>query len=284
VSSEYIFRFIHFVPLDAKAPKFFGFSEFLSALALMVLAWTIADVRYRFRVKITPFPLQRITFSVVASIGILTLINDLWRAERWPVLQGNFMSQSVWQALLGCLFLLTFLTWAWFAFIKPPVYNKRNAFRYSETLFEYILRGSPAELSIIADEFKRSVRNLIQYATDIDLFEKKALMRKQVRVTDYADDILLLIGDKRFCRAIIESSPSTALIFFEEISKTKKYSVKIDSFAKNIVNEALMNKDSFLFHETEGYDSGLIGYYKPLSNTIFSNYRMVEQIGSLPKC
>ena len=55
----------------------------------------------------------------------------------------------------------------------------------------------------------------------------------------------------------------------------------MEIFAKNIVNEALANKDSFLFHEAEGYESGLLGYHKPLSQAMFSNYKMVEVIGTL---
>ena len=47
------------------------------------------------------------------------------------------------------------------------------------------------------------------------------------------------------------------------------------------MNEALANKDSFLFHEAEGYESGLIGYIKPLSQAMFSNHQMVEGIGTL---
>ena len=39
--------------------------------AVCVLAWTIADVRYRFRVRTAPIPLQGITFSVVTAVGNL---------------------------------------------------------------------------------------------------------------------------------------------------------------------------------------------------------------------
>ena len=34
---------------DRSGQKFFGFSEFLTCLELMVLAWTIVDVRYPFQ-------------------------------------------------------------------------------------------------------------------------------------------------------------------------------------------------------------------------------------------
>ena len=277
-----------FVPLSTNAPKFFGFSEFLTGLALLVLAWTIADVRYRFRVNTAPIPLQRITFSVVGVIGVLTLLTDWWRAEQWLVPQGNLLSPAGWQALLGGVFLLTFLTWAWFAFIRPPVYGKRNSKRYAQALYRVILKGSISELSVIADELTFSAKSLIQNASDmsnLNYHKRKNVdknpSRKTPEVTALANDILLLIADKRFCRAIVDSSPATALALFQEMGEAKKYGVQIKVFAKNILNEAIKNKDSFLFHEAEGYESGFLGYMKPLSRAMFSNYKMVETIGTM---
>lgn len=287
--TEYCYGPVCFVPLATDSPKFFGFSEFLTGLALIVLAWTIADVRYRFRVWTTPLPLQGITFAVVGAVGVLTLLTDLWRAEQWLVPRGNLLTPSGWQALLGGLFLLTLLSWAWFAFIRPPVYGKRNAERYARTLYRFILKGAPSELSVIADEFAYSVKSLICYAADRSElknyrrhpWEGEESPENPPKVTAYANDILLLIADKRFCRAIVESSPGTALAVFHEIGETKKYGIQVQIFAKNVVNEALANKDSFLFHETQGYESGLIGYHKPLSQAMFSNHKMVEAIGTL---
>ena len=292
MSANYCFATVCFVPLDASAPKFFGFSEFLAGLALMVLAWTIADSRYRFRVMTAPLPLQGMTFAVVAALGILTLLTDLWRAQAWLVPEGTILPPAVWQAILGVIFLLTFLAWAWFAFIRPAVYGKLNAERYAKTLYRIILRGFPSELAVIADEFARSAKALIRYATDRGELENFGAYRgretgppkeakKSRKVVGFANDILLLIADKRFCRAIVGSSPRTALAVFREIAETKKYGVQVKTFAKNIVNEALMNRDSFLFHEVEGYESGLIGYHKPLSQAMFSNHSMVETIGTL---
>jgi hypothetical protein len=285
VPNEYCYRVACFVPLDANTPKLFGFSEFLAALALMVLAWTIADVRYRFRVRTAPLPLHGLTFVMVGSVGVLALLTDLWRAEQWLVPRGHLVSPSGWQAILGGLFLLTFLTWAWFAFIRPPIYGRTNAKRYAQTLYRVILKGSPSELSVVADELSYSARSLIRYATDRRELgnEKQGEKPPQTppKVTTCANEILLLIADKRFCRAIVDSSPIAAWAVFHELAETKKYRIPVGTFAKNIVNEALANKDSFLFHEAEGYESGLIGYHKPLSQAMFSNYHMVEVIGTL---
>lgn len=288
MTKGYFNGFINFISLDAGAPKIFGFSEFIAGLALMVLAWTIADIRYKFRVKTAPVPLQGLTFTIVAIIGILTLLTDLWRAEEWFVPQGNIISSGGWQALLGGIFLLTFLTWAWYSFIRPPIFNKRNAKRYAQELYRTIIKGAPSELSVIADEFSRSVLSILSYASNRDKL-RIALQKRdnpsytppKLSITEaYANDILLLIADKRFCRSIIESSPGTALSIFKGIEDTKKYGVQIETFSENIVNEALSNENSFLYHEIDGYESGLIGYLKPLSNAMFSNHKMVENIGT----
>ena len=277
MTSDYCLGLVCFIPLEfnASTPKIFGFSEYLTGLAFMVIVWTLGDVRYHFRIRTAPIPLYKLTFYVMVALGILTLLTDLWRSEQWLVPHGNLLTPAGWQAILGGLFLLTFLSWSWFAFIRSPIYGKSNAKRYAETLYQIILKGSPLELSIIADEFSRSVPSLIRYAP-----EKNELRNiHNQAAANYANEILLLIADKKFCRAIVESSPGTARVIFKEMENTQKYSISIGIFFRNIINDALRNKDSFLFHETDVYDTGMIGHLKPISIAMFSNYKMVEEIG-----
>jgi hypothetical protein len=47
----------------------FGFSEFVTALALLVVVYTVTDVRYRFRVAIASAPLFGITYFLIGFIG-----------------------------------------------------------------------------------------------------------------------------------------------------------------------------------------------------------------------
>ncbi len=275
-----------FVPLETSAPKFFGFSEFLAGLALMVLAWTIADVRYRFRIRSAPIPLQGLTFATVTLVGVLTLLTDLWRAQGWPVPKVSFFTPASWQAILAGLYLLIFLTWTIFAFIKPATFGKWDAKRYAETLFRVIVKGSSTELAVVADELMRSAKALVFYATPRGEFQRflpnpAKKERRPPKIEAYANDILSLIADRRLCRAIVESSPGTAWAFFGEMGGQKKYGVQIQTFASNIVSEVIENKGSFLYHETAGYESGLIGSYKPICQSIFSNYEMVEIIGTV---
>ncbi|AAF85213.1 hypothetical protein [Xylella fastidiosa] len=288
VTTEHCFIGVCFIPLDGSGQTFFGFSEFLAGLALMVLAWTIADVRYRFRIQVAPLPLLRMSFYVVAAIGLLTLLTDLWRAEQWLVPRGILLTPAVWQALLGGAFLLTILTWAWLGFIRPPTYGQYNAARFQQTLYRIILNGSPTELAVIADELVHSAEALVQHATNryslqngerIECEEEEQEDLPQVNRD--ANALLLLIAEKRLCRAIVAESPRTAFALFQAIANTKKYGIPIRVFAQNIFHEALANKDSFLYHETNGCALGLIGDHKPFTQAMFANYEMVETIGTL---
>ena len=271
-----------FVPLDVNTPKFFGFSEFLAGLALMVLAWTIADDRYRFRIRVAPLPLRGLTFGVVTAVGVLTLLTDLWRAQGWLVPKVSMLTPATWQALLAGLFFITFLAWIWFAFIRPSTFNKLNAKRFAQAVPSYILKGSPEELAVVADELIHSAKEIVRYATDWSSPTHTAdSAGKPTKTEICANQLLSLIADRRLCRVIVQSSPGTALALFRAIGETKKYGLRMDIFAKNIVHEALENKDSFLYHETSGYETGLIGEQKPLSMAMFSNYEMVETIDTM---
>ena len=273
-----------FVAVDVAAPKFFGFSEYLSALALMVVVWTTTDIRYRFRIATAPLPLHRLTFVSITSVGVLTLLTDLWRAEGWLVPRGSILTPAIWQGLLGTLFLLTFLTWAWFAYMKPPIFGKRNAQRFRNYLFWVVMDASPTEMVIVAQELIRSIPSIVSNAPNkrrIGGYLPAEEPPEPTKVQGIANDILLLIGDQRFCRSLVEFSPGTILAVFEEIGETKKYGVSVAQFGRNVVTAAIENPNSFMYHEAEGYSSGLLGYLKPLSQAIFGNHNMAEVVDSL---
>lgn len=274
---------ICFVALDPTAPKFFGFSEYLAALALMVLVWTTTDIRYRFRIATAPVPLPHLTFWVVAGVGSLALLTDLWRAAGWWVPRGPLLTPESWQAILGAVFLLAFLTWAWFAHLRPPKYGPRNARRYADFLYGTILNGSPADMATIGAEMIRSIPSLIAAVPDRPPQVRSGSDRAPPPPPwrGLAHDILLLIADRRFCRSLVAASPDTIHLAFREVSKTGKYWVPIGSFGRNVVAASIENRDSFIYHEQNGLASGLLGYIKPLSQAIFGNYRMVEEINQL---
>jgi len=278
---------ICFIPLSDGGERFFGFSEYLASLALMVLAWTTADTRYRFRIRTAPLPLFAITFYVIGGVGVLALLTDWWRAEHWLVPKGNLITPAGWQATLGGAFLLTFMMWVWFAFIRPAKFGRWNARRYTEAIYRAIIKGAPGELPEIAGELTRSAGSLVQHSwqawelrrhrSQQNPLEKPGAGRN-LDVRRYAYDVLLMIADRKFCRHVVQSSPITALALFEEVALQNKLEVPLGTFAKNVTSEAIANRDSFAYHEVEGYFTGYVGHHKPLTMALYGNGEVVDAL------
>lgn len=140
----------------------FNFTTFVTALALLVIVYTIVDVRYQFRIAVSPLPLFKITFFFIILIGFGTLITDVWFAEVWSI-PLIISDQIVWQGIFGFIFLSMVILWSYFAFIQPPIFGKSNYKRFVTTLLKIIVKGSSSELNIIADELGRSASSIIKF-------------------------------------------------------------------------------------------------------------------------
>lgn len=282
---EYCFGALCFVPLTEPSPGIFGLQQFVPGLALMALAWTTADARYRFRVASAALPVRTITFAVLAIVGPLTLLTSVWHAQHWLVPRGTLLTPAGWQAILGGAFIGTFFLWAWVAFVRPPVFGPRNANHYARAFYVSVLRG--ADLPEVVHELGSSVSRLVRFATNREKLRQPVgpgSGSDDEKVSDVevcANQVLLLMADRKVCRTIVNSSPITAILLFEEVSRTKRLGVPVDIMGRNLVGEALSNPDSFLFTETEGYETGLVGFHKPLTQAMFSDFALVEGVGSL---
>jgi hypothetical protein len=249
----------------------FSFANFISALALLIIMYTLVDIRYRFRIAIARLPLINISlihlsFGVIILIGFGTLITDYWFPE------------IIWiQLAFAALFLFFIICWIYYAFINPPIFCKRNYSIFLKTLYHLIIKGSNNEMTIIADELERSVDSIIKLTYD----KKSKNQRKNInnsKMSDCAHELLLLIGNRKLCYHIISSSPGTAVSIFEALKNREIYPRQIGAFASNIATEALINKESILYHEDIGYKSNLLGYVKSFSQSIFGNYQLIETI------
>lgn len=261
-------------PPEEPFSPFFGFATFITALTLIAVVFTISDTRYRFRIAIAPLPLIPISFWASALIGFLVLFSDVWFSERFPI-PDFLQSQVIWQGLLGGLFLSLALVWLYFAFLNPATFGRANAERYIGVVYRAIVRGDDAELPVLANELSFSIRKIV----DLSATSNTATQNKPTKVAGYAHDLLLLIGSRRLCKHIVARAPGTAIMLFQRMSETEKYQLPIRQFATNISTEAIQNTDSILYHEDEGYSSGLLGYLKPFSAAIYGNYLLVEALG-----
>jgi hypothetical protein len=261
----------------------FGFPEYVAGLALLVIVYTITDIRYRFRITVAPGSLVLTTFWVLSIVGVATLLTGIWARERWLVPETIVLNRPLWDGLLAALFLALPITWIYYAAIRSPIYGKSNCEQYAHALYRQILKGSDIELCVIADEVGRSAQALItlsRLARPRDQPEDPgAKPARTSKVADYAHDLLLMIGSRKFCRNVVAAAPGTAIALFSAAAESKRTGLPMWQFAKNISAEAIGNKDSILYHEDEGFESGYFGYVKPFSEAVYGNYRLVEELG-----
>lgn len=259
----------------------FGFAEFVQAFALLVLIFTVSGTRYQFRVETAPIPLWSLTYWSSAVIGAFALLSDLWFAQRYP-LPWFLSSQAYWQFVLGLLFLSLALIWLWYAYIRPPQFGRRNAYRFTGAVYHYVMQGDGSDISIVADELGRAAHSIIEMASAA--FDPRHLRHRaevgEPKAEDYACDLLLIFGNRRFCRHVASSAPNTAIALFRAVAEKKQYNIPLSQFSSALTTEAIVNKDSMLYHEDAGYYSGYFGYARPFTNTIFGDFDFVEALAT----
>lgn len=265
------------VEAGSSTSTIFGFSEFLTGLALLLIVYTITDFRYKFRISVSPVNLNKTIFFLITAIGIGTLITEFWVAQKWPTVTWN-MSQAAWQSSFAIIFLSIVIIWLWYAFISPPKFSSKNYKKFSMQLYRVVLKGNIEEIKILSDELSLSIPNIVKLANNQEAVVQEL---KTDHVSYFANDMALLLANRRMCQCIADVSPNTALVLFDALSKEDV--IHIDSFStltSNITAELIKNKNSQIYHEDHGYDSGLLGYIKPLSSSMFGNYKLLNMLGN----
>ena len=170
---------INLVKVSNISTDIFGFSDFVTALALLIIVYTNTSNRYKYRLSIAPFPLKNISFVTLIFIGIGILFTEVWFNK--GLLIPNIFNDFIFlQFFFAILLLILVSTWIYYAFINPPIYGKTNYKKYMEETHKLIINGSKKDLIMLSDEIGRSAaliinsssERLIKY-TNIDEPDKK---------------------------------------------------------------------------------------------------------------
>lgn len=269
-----IFKLIEPVRTDDHV---FQFSDFLASFAILLVLLTLTNVRYRFRAYLARFSSTKRIFYWYLILFFTMLFTEFYFSN-YSSIPKIFSNQIYLELIFGALFFIPILYWIYSAFITPPIFNKHNAQKYFDFLYNHILQGSDQNLPIIANELFLSAANIIEA-------EKKPLSKEDIinpkqkdKFKFIAHSILLLIANRKFCKHIVTSTPITAIVFFEAITKFKKYNAPINRFGINIFEEAILYDDSIIYHEQTGYKSGLLGSIKNFKMALFSDFDLIENL------
>lgn len=271
------FRLVEAIP--PSSGSIFGLAEYLASLALFLVVMTASDFRYRYRLSLTKTNLRTMGFWIGLGIGIALLAIDVWFQNRLliPKLISNANNLK---ALLGLLFLL-FVFWIIaVAIVRPPSFARVNADQFFRTHYQLIHQGNPDRLQVLAEELPRSIESIVALAARTSPAEPDAKPIQVHVAEDRARHLLLLVGDRRFCRVVVDRAPAFAFACFLEAQKHMDSRLPIFQFARNIGQEFIRNTDSAFYQEDSGFASGLVGYQKPVTNIVFGNFRFVEKCAS----
>ena len=252
--------------------QIFGFGEFVGTLVILIVVFQIVDFRYRFRLAILPINVGKTLLILFSIIGLSLLSMELWIAQGWLTLYAPF-TPSIWQAFFALLFLGTFLSLTYAIYINPPVFSRRNARRFTATLYEIIVKGNDPDIKVVADELKRSSRHIVQLCAT-----RKEYFRRNDTPEGSAYNVFGLIASPIFCRHVVEAAQSTVICLFEDIKELRKYDVPIGPFCQAVTEEAILNKKSILHYESEQFSSDLIGQAKPWLKAIYGDYQLIRSM------
>jgi hypothetical protein len=251
--------------------NYFGFAQFLSTLALLVVVFNVSDYRYKYRLSVLRHDIRAISIAISICVAIGLLITDVWFNNHLKILHflNNYSNITIFLAAIF-LTLVVYIVCACFLF--PTRFRSTNALSFFQSTTYYIHQGNKERLQAVGEELRPAVADIFRYASLVKIQGNHASQKK---VEACAHDLLLALADPRFCSVIVDRVPGLALQCFEaaKIYQTAAFGL----FARNIGTEFIMNTESSFYQEESGYNSGYFGYARPITKIVFGSYELIEQ-------
>lgn len=248
--------------------SFFDFTTFVTAMAVLILAWTNSDYRYKFRFKISFLPPCALLI-IVFVLGLATVVDDYMHFDFW-------WSYSTWQLIFALILLILIFYWAFSCFVKSPKFNWYNHSRYRKAFRDVVFRRNYREMTSLVGDFRNSVQSIIRFSKNEYELEDCELSEKEKNALRIVD----LIGNDFFAKAVVDVDVRIAADLFKDAKENNKINHGIKVFAVNFITQALINENSFLYTEIN-YTNGSFSYYKPVITAIYSDYDLVHEIPQL---
>jgi hypothetical protein len=262
---------------SSSSESLFGVSEYISALALLLVIYTISDYRSKLRLSLAPVPVYHLSFWLFSAVFLLKLLAEVWFYNGWPLLPV-MDDRLVIDFFLLSPCVLAILYWVFVSYIRPPKFTRWNSRRFFWFYQRAIHHEGDTELRIALDELARSAYSLIKFAP-VPPNEKGAPWNLS-QTERMANDFLLLLADRRVCAEMACFAPNTAEAIFNQVSAQDKAEIPFHTFAQNVSVEFLSRKTSPIFHEESGWDSGWSGYVQLYSSAIFGNPKLIRSLSS----
>lgn len=255
----------------------FSFSEFLAALALLLVVITISDFSYKLRLELSGADRKRaVVISGIAGLGIL--FTDFWFQNGWPVPFFLNSANNI-KFVIGLAFLVFVLVSLWTAFVAPPKLSSSNIKRFSQIAYRTIGEGDPDKIRNLLSELQSSLPSIMKIRSSpfgpVDNAEE---VPDDIRS---ADDLIQMLADPRVTNVIAQNAPWFAVDFMRSHHEHAAGDSRIASFLRNTALSFFKEKNSAIYLEHSKYDAGFMGYRKQISYTLFGDYQTIETCASI---
>jgi hypothetical protein len=257
--------------------NFFGLAQFLSTLALLVVVFNVSDFRFRYRLAVRRHNIRKIGIYISGFIAIALLLTELWFNNGLPIFHFLNNNGNV-RLFLALIFVALILYIVCACYLWPARLRKSNAKQFFDTTTFFIHQGNKDRLQAVAEELNQSIRDTFLTISSIKNSHRGTPSEYQT----IAHNLVLALADNRFCALIVDRVPAFALRCFELACQHP--TVPFGNFSRNVGEEFIRNKNSAFYQEESGYQSGYFGYAKPITNTVFGNYSLVERCATQHAC
>lgn len=254
----------------------FGLAEYIAALALLLVVMVASDFRFRYRLSVTKRDLRKWGFWSALAIGTILLAIDVWYQNSLPVPLFMANANNL-KAFLGLSFILLVFRVLYVGVIRRPAFSRNNAEQFFTATYHFIHEGNADRLQVIAEDLCHTLNSIVALAAKLPNQRDEEIDEYSPPSQIYAHQFLLLIGDERFCKIVVDKVPAFAFVCIEECQKYPNGNLPIFQFARNIGQEFIRNTSSSFYQEDSGYYSGLVGYARPASRIVFGSYQFVEK-------
>ncbi|QND13452.1 hypothetical protein HB775_05850 [Rhizobium leguminosarum bv. trifolii] len=103
----------------AAGQPLFGIGDFLTAIAVFAVAYTMADERYKFRLAVSAIPIHTIFFAATILTGIGLIALPFWFELGLPI-PSLLNDQKIFEAFFAAVVIGLIALWTFVAFISPP--------------------------------------------------------------------------------------------------------------------------------------------------------------------
>ncbi|WHA40950.1 hypothetical protein [Agrobacterium larrymoorei] len=264
----------------SEAGQVFGIADFLATVAIFVVAYSLSDAKYKFRNAVTRVSYRTILFYSTLVGGVALIVSNAVFALELPIPRA-LNNPLYFQIIIAAIFIGVIAYWMFKSFVRPPIFTKFNAVPFAQEVFRCIADGDQTELAACVNEVGRSARGLLREASRTET--RRAIHAGGIEhyaptSAKIASDILLLIGDRRFCRMVASRMPWVAVEIFRAAGELDGDVRRLAQFSRNVSDEFFADPESAIHHEDDGYYSGLIGYLKPVSSALYGNSKLIERL------